>query len=471
MPEFTCEREVPFPVADVFAWHLRPGALERLIPPWADARVVSRKGEVSDGGRVHVRVKRGPVAFDWKLRHTAFEPGRLFRDEQEAGPFRSWKHSHEFEPAGRGGTRLRDRIEWEPPAAPASTVFARAAVEREMTRMVSFRQRRLAHDLGRHAAVQGTPLTVAVTGSSGLVGGALRHFLTTGGHAVVSVVRRKPDPARGEIAWDPMEGRIDREGLEGVDAVVHLAGENLAGSRWTPAKKKAIRRSRVAGTRVLVDALNQLRRPPRVLVSASAIGYYGNRGNERVTEASPPGRGFLPDLCREWEAEAAKAKRSGVRVVLLRTGLVLSPAGGALGSMLLPFKLGVGGRLGTGRQFVSWIDHDDLLGLVLHAVTTPSLRGPVNAVAPHPVSNATFATALGRALNRPTLVPAPSLAVKAMFGEMGATLLLQGARVLPEAAQESGFRFAYEGVDESLGFQLGRPSGQPGSSTGPAGSS
>ncbi len=455
MPEFVCESEVPFPAGDVFDWHMRPGALERLIPPWAHARVVSRQGEVSDGGRVHVRVERGPVKFDWKLRHTAFEPGRLFRDEQESGPFRSWKHTHEFEPAGQG-TRLRDRIAWEPPAAPASTVFAAPAVEREMKRMAAFRQQRLAHDLGRHAALSGQPLTVAVTGSSGLVGEALRHFLTTGGHAVVSVVRRKPDPARNEIAWDPMEGRIDRAGLEGVDAVVHLAGENLAGSRWTPGKKTAIQRSRIVGTRVLVEALNQLRRPPRVLVSASAIGWYGNRGAERITESSEPGRGFLPDLCRAWEAEAAKAKRSGIRVVLLRTGLVLSPAGGALGSMLLPFKLGMGGRLGTGRQFVSWIDHDDLLGLVLHAVATPSVRGPVNATAPHPVSNATFATALGRALHRPSLVPVPSLAVKAMFGEMGTTLLLEGARVLPEAAQQTGFRFAFEGVEESLAFQLGR---------------
>lgn len=464
MPTFSSAREVPFPVRDVFAWHMRPGALERLIPPWADARVVARKGAISDGGHVRIRVKRGPVSFDWKLRHTAFEQDRLFRDEQESGPFRSWKHSHEFEPAGKG-TRLRDRIEWAPPAAPAATVFARPAVEREMKRMVAFRQRRLTHDLSRHAAAPADPLTVAVTGSSGLVGAALRHFLTTGGHAVVSVVRRKPDPARGEIAWDPMEGRIDREGLEGVDAVVHLAGESLAGNRWTPAKKQAIRRSRMAGTRVLVDAVNRLRRPPRVLVSASAVGFYGNRGNERVTEASRPGRGFLPDLCREWEAEAAKAERSGVRVVLLRTGLVLSPAGGALGSMLLPFKLGVGGRLGTGRQFVSWIDHDDLLGLVLHAVTTPSLRGPVNATAPHPVSNATFATALGRTLGRPSLVPAPSLAVKAMFGEMGQALLLHGARVLPGAAQQSGFRFHFEGVEESLAFQLGRlPAGQAASS-------
>lgn len=467
MPEFVCESELPFPVGDVFDWHMRPGALERLIPPWADARVVSRDGEVAAGGRVHVRVKRGPLGFDWRLRHTAFEPGRLFRDEQESGPFRSWKHTHEFEPAGEG-TRLRDRIEWEPPAAPAATVFARPAVEREMRRMVAFRQCRLAHDLARHAALSGKPLTVAVTGSSGFVGTALRHFLATGGHSVVSVVRRKPDPARGEIAWDPMEGRIDREGLEGVDAVVHLAGENLAGSRWTPAKKNAIRRSRLVGTRVLVNALDQLRRPPRVLVSASATGYYGDRGAERLTEASSPGRGFLPDLCRVWESEAAKAERSGVRVVLLRTGLVLSPAGGALGSMLLPFKLGVGGRLGGGRQFVSWIDHDDLLGLVLHAVATPSLRGPVNAVAPHPVPNATFATALGRALGRPSLVPVPSLAVRAMFGEMGTALLLQGARVLPEAAQKGGFRFTYEGVDESLAFQLGRLGGRRGASAGPA---
>lgn len=288
-----------------------------------------------------------------------------------------------------------------------------------------------------------------------MVGSALCHFLTTGGHRVLPIVRRKPARDKGEIRWDPVEERIERERLEGVDAVVHLAGESIAGGRWTPPKKKAIWRSRVRGTGVLVRALNHLRRPPRVLVAASAVGIYGNRGSERITESSKAGKGFLAELCQAWEAETNKAKRAGIRVVNLRAGLVLSPAGGALGSMLLPFRLGAGGRLGTGRQYISWIDHDDMVALVFHALANDSIRGPVNATAPNPVPNATFASILGRVLKRPTLVPVPSLAVKGMFGEMGTALLLEGARVLPKVAESHDFRFERKGAEESLRFQLG----------------
>ncbi len=457
MIDFLHESELPFSVDKVFDWHMRPGALERLMPPWEDARIVSRTGRIEDGGRVHVRIRRGPLKVDWKLRHTSFERGRLFREEQESGPLGSWVHTHEFERRDGGSTVIRDHVAWEPPSPLgfATGSFARPVVERELERLFRFRRQRLVHDLGRHAGYVGAPLTVAVTGASGFVGSALCRFLSTGGHTVLPVVRRKPDRAKGEVFWDPMEGRIEGERLEGVDAVVHLAGESLLGRRWTSPKKRAIWKSRVTGTRVLVGALNRLRKPPSVLISSSAIGVYGDRGNERITEASKLGKGFLPELCQQWEAEACKARRSGIRVVLLRTGLVLSPAGGALGTMLLPFKLGIGGRLGTGRQFVSWIDHDDLVALVFHAMTTPSVRGPLNATAPHPVPNATFTTILGRVLKRPTLVPVPSLAVKAVFGEMGKKLLLEGARVFPEAARRKGFRFFYQGIEESLAFQLG----------------
>lgn len=455
MPTFVHECEIPFPVDEVFGWHMRPGALERLLPPWEDVRVVSREGGVAEGGLVRIRAKRGPISAEMKVRHTAFEENRLFRDEQVSGPLRSWVHSHEFEAGSSGATLLRDRIEWEPPGGAAGQIFARGVVEAELKRFFAFRGRRIAQDLARHRAWEGSRITVAVTGSSGFIGSALCHFLTTGGHRVLRIVRRKPGRDSGEIGWDPMEGRIERARLEGVDAVVHLAGESLTGERWTPAKKRAIWRSRIEGTRLLVDALAGLRRPPRVLVSSSAVGFYGDRGAERLTEAGRPGKGFLADLCREWEAEASAARRAGIRVVQLRSGLVLSPGGGALGTMLLPFKLGIGGRLGSGRQYVSWIDHDDLVALVFHAITTPSLRGPVNATAPHPVPNATFTTILGRVLRRPTLLPVPSLAVRGMFGEMGRTLLLQGARVLPEAATASGFRFDFESLEESLAHQLG----------------
>lgn len=454
MPSFVHEYEVPFPVDAVFDWHTRPGALERLLPPWEDVRIVAREGTIDDRGTVTIRARRGPLKADLRLRHTACERPRFFRDEQVSGPLASWVHDHEFEDRGDGATLVRNRIEWKPPLGSAASIFTRGVIESELRRFFAFSGRRITQDMTRHAAYGPPPLRVAVTGASGFVGSALCDFLTTGGHEVSPIVRRKPRRERGEIFWDPMERRIEGQRLEGVDAIVHLAGESLSKGRWNPPKKKAIWQSRIVGTRLIVAAMSRLRRPPPVFVSSSAIGYYGNRGAERLTENSRPGKGFLSDLCREWESEAAKA-RPGVRVVQLRTGLVLSPAGGALGTMLLPFKMGVGGRLGTGRQYVSWIDHDDLVALIFHAITTPSLRGPVNATAPHPVPNATFTTILGRALRRPTLLPVPSLAVKGIFGEMGTALLLEGARVIPDAAARSGFRFDFEGLDESLAYQLG----------------
>ena len=455
MKVFIHEAELPFPVRQVWEWHMRPGALERLLPPWEDVRVVSRSGGIDDGGRIHLRVRRGPIRVDIRVRHTDFEPERRFADEQSSGPLGPCVHRHEFEPRGTDACLVRDRVEYGRPER-GIRALASSTIEGEMKRYFRFRARRIGHDLARHSAYDGPPLRVAVTGSGGFVGSALSHFLTTGGHEVVPIVRTPPDRACGEVHWDPKGGRIEGGRLDGLDAVVHLAGESISGGRWTAARKREIWRSRVEGTRLLVGALNQLRNPPRTLVSASAIGYYGDRGSERLSEGSGPGVGFLPDLCREWEAEALKARRSGMRVVALRTGLVLSPAGGALETMLLPFRLGVGGRLGSGRQFVSWIDHDDMVALVHHALVTPSLRGPVNATSPYPVANATFATRLGRALRRPTLLPVPSLGVRGIFGEMGRALLLQSARVLPDAALESGFRFEFGCVDESLAHQLGR---------------
>ncbi|MGI9628688.1 MAG: TIGR01777 family oxidoreductase [Longimicrobiales bacterium] len=454
MPEFLHESTVPHPAKRVFDWHMRPGALERLTPPWENVRVVGREGGIQDGGSVHLKIRRGPVKADWRLRHVDFEDGKRFADEQVSGPLGAWHHSHEFEENGRDACLVRDRVRWEPPLGSAGRMFGTAVVEKELGRLFRFRRTRLLHDLGRHVGTR-RPLTVAITGASGFIGSALSHFLTTGGHTVRPLVRRKPDRDKGEIYWDPMEGKIERDRLDGLDGIVHLAGESLSGGRWTAAKKRAIWKSRLEGTKVLVGALNSIANPPKVLVSSSAIGFYGDRGNEQLTETSSRGKGFLSDLCSEWEEEALKAKRSGIRVVLMRTGVALSPAGGALGTMLLPFKLGVGGRLGSGRQYVSWIDHDDLVALYFHALVTPSVRGPVNGTAPLSVPNSTFTTTLGRVLSRPTFIPVPALAVKGMFGEMGKALLLEGARVLPEAAQQSGFEFFHEGLEDSLRFQLG----------------
>jgi uncharacterized protein (TIGR01777 family) len=295
-----------------------------------------------------------------------------------------------------------------------------------------------------------TRLRVAVTGATGLVGGALWPALATAGHRVDRVSRRPPRPGTTDIHWDPASGRLDAHALEGVDAVVHLAGESIAAGRWTAAVKARIRESRVEGTRLLAETLAQLDRRPRVLVSVSAVGYYGDRGDEPLTEESPPGSGFLASVARAWEAAADPARVAGIRVVHPRLGLVLAGQGGALPRMLRPFRLGLGGAIGSGRQYWSWIALADVVRVIELALGAEEIRGPVNAVAPVPATNRAFTRALGQVLGRPTLLPLPAPVVRLLMGEMGQALLLGSARVLPRRLERAGFRFRYPELPSAL---------------------
>jgi len=306
-------------------------------------------------------------------------------------------------------------------------------------------------DTGCRGSGRGYRLRVAVTGSTGLVGSEVAAGLSAAGQEVVHLVRRAPAPGEAAVRWDPAKGEIDAAGLEGLDAVVHLAGENVGSGRWSSARKAAIRHSRVNGTRLLCDALAGLDRPPKTLVCASAIGYYGNRGEEPLTEESPPGVGFLAEVCREWESASEPAVRKGIRVVTLRIGIVLSPKGGALAQMLPPFRAGFGGVLGGGRQYVSWIALDDLSLVIFHALRRGDLSGPVNAVAPRPVTNREFTEALGKALSRPTPFPVPAFALRIALGrEMADSLLLASARVVPRRLEETGFQFRFPELPAAL---------------------
>ncbi|GMR11949.1 MAG: TIGR01777 family oxidoreductase [Gemmatimonadota bacterium] len=424
--------------------------------------MVRKTGGIEDGGRVVLRVRRGPAKFRWELVHSDYEEGRRFCDEQVRGPLAKWRHEHRFTATDNGGCLVEDIVDWAPPLGPAGQLFAGPVVDRELGRLFAFRYRRLRDDLDRARRYGGRePLTVAVTGASGLVGSALVHMLDAAGHKVLQLVRRPTGPHDNLVQWDPKTGEIDGRKLEGIDALVHLAGESITGERWSDDKKKRILESRVKGTELLSLTISRLASKPKVMVSASAVGYYGDRGNELLTEGSKPGKGFLSGVCRQWEAATRHAERSGVRVVHLRTGMVLNPRGGALGTMLLPFKVGIGGRLGSGKQYVSWIDADDLLGLINHAICEDSVSGPLNASAPYPVPNATFADVLGRVLHRPTVIPVPGLAIRALFGEMGRELLLQGQRVLPKKAEATGYEFLFPGLEDSLRFELGRPDTPP----------
>ncbi|MDH3626050.1 MAG: TIGR01777 family oxidoreductase [Acidobacteriota bacterium] len=296
---------------------------------------------------------------------------------------------------------------------------------------------------------------VAITGASGLVGRALCRSLSTTGHDVVRLVRRQPTAA-DEVLWNPATEEIDGRALEGIDAVVHLAGESVAGRRWTDPVKKRIRDSRVLGTRLLVRTLAGLDRPPAVLVSASATGFYGDRGDETLDETSDRGEGFLADVCGQWEAETDVLAQRGVRVVIPRLGVVLAGGGGALTKMLLPFRLGLGGRLGSGHQWMSWVGLEDLVGMLQMVIRDLRIDGVFNAVSPEPCTNREFTRTLGRVLGRPTLLPVPAFLLRWVAGEMADELLLAGARVYPRRLMDLGFEYRQSNIEETLRSELGR---------------
>jgi uncharacterized protein (TIGR01777 family) len=454
MTRVELESEMPVSAEQLFAWHSRPGAFERLAPPWEEIRVLERRGTIRDGDRLVLELRMGPFPVRWVALHRDCIDGRQFVDVQESGPFAEWTHLHRFTPQEEHRSLLLDRIDYRLPLGALGALVAGRGVRGMLEKNLRFRHRRTRGDLERHRAMA-EPKRIVVTGSSGLVGSALVPFLTTGGHRVDRLVRRTPAPDSTEIRWDPARGEIEAGALEGADAVVHLAGESIAAGPWTEERKRAIRDSRVESTRLLSETLAGLRTPPKVLVSASAVGYYGDRGDEELTEESAPGTGFLSDVSRQWEAAAAPAENAGIRVARLRIGVVQSATGGMLAKLLTPFKLGAGGPIGSGRQWVSWIALDDLVGAIHLLLSREDLSGPFNATAPNPVTNAEYARTLARVLRRPAFFPLPAAVVKTLFGEMGEATILSGQRVLPARLQAAGFEWRFPELEGALRAELG----------------
>lgn len=457
---FQASIELPVAAREAFDWHERPGAFERLSPPWQEVEVVERSGGIRDGARVVLRMSVGPASLRWVVEHRDYEPGVRFRDVQITGPFAHWEHEHRFEPVSDSLVRLIDDIDYAPPLGALGRMLGGSKVDGMLRQLFTYRHAITRDDLALHGGFGDRPRRrVAITGSSGLVGSALRHLLTTGGHEVLRIVRRSPRD-EDEIQWDPESGIERLDALEGVDAVVHLAGENIA-ERWNDEKRRRIRHSRVQGTRTLCDALTQLQSPPGVLVSASAIGYYGNRADELLTEDSAAGRMFLSDVCQQWEAACDGARDAGIRVVHPRFGMVLSPQGGALAKMLTPFRLGAGGAVGKGDQYWSWVSLDDAISAVYHALMNEALSGPMNVVSPNPATSRSFARTLASVLHRPAIAPLPASAARMALGSMADELLLASARVQPSVLLDNEYEFRDADLEAALRRMLGRMKLQP----------
>ncbi|MES2121179.1 MAG: TIGR01777 family oxidoreductase [Chlamydiota bacterium] len=433
--QFSFQSELPVSVQEAFSWHMNNGALERLIPPWIHAQPLFPPGRPDEeGSQVGIQVKRGLVHFHWLLEHAQYVKDQEFTDIQLKGPFRSYSHCHRFLPLTASTSVLRDEITYETP------YFAKK-VARELSRYCSWKHAIIRQDLECYARYPKTPLRILVSGSSGFIGGGLVYFLRALGMDVTRLVRRKTAQCTDAICWDAESGTFQREDFEGFDAVIHLSGANIAEKRWSEKQKQKLFQSRCRDTWVLSQALSRLDQLPKTIICASAVGFYGDRGEEILTEQSPQGSGFLADLCSKWDQSLQAVEARGVRVVHTRFGQVLGSSGGVLKKMLPLYRMGLGGKLGSGKQWISWMGIDDLYGALYHILRTESLRGAVNCVAPQSLRQGEFAALLARKVHRPMCGHLPAGLLKWVMGEMAEELLLASAKVQPAKLMESGYAF------------------------------
>jgi uncharacterized protein len=449
MPQFKSSVELPVAIEEAFAYHEREGALQRLIPPWENVSVESSDHSIKPGARVTLKTRVAGVPVRWVAEHRAYEPPTKFEDVSLSGPFTSWHHQHRFRSLASHSTELTDQIDYEVPLGALGQLAGGSFVENKLKAMFAYRHRVTRDDLALVDRYKLAPQSIAITGSSGLLGRELTSLLSLLGHQPLAAKREGQGVNTAFSLTRP-------EGWEGCDAVIHLAGKSIADERWTPKVKEELRASRVEPTRKLCETLAALRNPPKTLLCASAIGIYGNRGDEWLNEDSTIGNDFLAEIGEQWEQACAPARMAGIRVVNLRFGIILSPRGGALAKMLAPAKLGLAGPMGNGKQWMSWIAIDDAMGAIYHALATEALTGALNVVAPHPQTNQSFARTLGGVLSRPAFLPAPAFALRLALGEMADALLLTSARVRPQRLESSGYEFRFPELGPALRHMLGR---------------
>ncbi len=472
MPVFSASTQLDFPQESVFQYHATRGAIDRLIPPWEAVTIAERTDSLRVGSEVVLVNRQFGISQRWLARHTRLEPNSLFEDTLVRGPFRRWVHEHRFEAIDSHRSRLTDSIQFELPLAPLSHV-AMPWVRSKLQAMFRYRHRTTADDLSAmqrlSTITDAMPLTnakhrpprIAVTGSSGLIGRRVIEMACVFGWDVVRIVRPGTKLPQGAFPTGVGVAQIesstdsDRILLEDLDAVIHLSGFGIAEKRWTAEVKKKISDSRMRSTGQLIQFCKSLNQPPRALVSASGVGYFGDAGDRECREDGPPGTGFLADLASDWESAAMAYEADGGRVALSRFAMVLHPRFGALAPLLTPFRLGLGGPMGSGQQYWPWVHIDDAANILLHLAVNPECNGPYHAAAPEPPTNREFARTLAGVLHRPSILPVPSFALRLLLGEMADSLLLASARTTTDRLLASGYAFRFPTLRGALTALLG----------------
>lgn len=472
MPNFEASSTFPCERATLFDYHRAHGAIDRLIPPWERVTVLASQDSLEVGSKVVLENTLFGIRQTWQASHVELDPGRLFVDRIEQGPFRSWLHRHEFEDISHNKSRLTDRIAFELPLAPASNI-ALGWVQQQLHAMFRYRHRITADDIAAQIRLMPFfPLSarprIAITGSSGLIGQRTLELASVLGMDVIRIVRsqtlarRQRDPENVRSAQLDLRSAQDRHALEGLDAVIHLGGAGIGDRRWSARVKQSLRDSRVQSTQRMVDFFKQLDRPPKALVSASGIGIFGDRGEEICREDSKPGLSddFLVSVAKDWEAASQEFGMLG-RVAIARLGVVLHPRAGALPKLLTPTRLGVGGPIGSGRQYWPWVHVDDAANILLHLAFHPTCSGPFHVVSPEMSTNRQFTQSLAEILHRPAFLPAPAWAMKLLLGEMAGPLLLSSTKATTERLLASGYQFRFSNLSSAFANLLGREDPAP----------
>ena len=445
----------------IWDWYNSDGAFRRIMPEWEGIQPINA-GRLVDGDETIFKVKMGPLRQKWVARHHSVVPGESFADRMIKGPFGAWNHHHEFESKSGQMTSVIDNVEYKLPLHIFTGWSAGFTVLPRMKQMFEFRSVRVANDLKQIQATAKLPRQrILVSGSTGMIGLQLCAFLEAAGHDVHRLLRpstKLPSDVDSTkvVKWNDLTGEILEGDMNGFDSIIHLAGAGIGDKRWSKKRLKLIRDSRIIPTENLAKIVAGLENPPKKMLCSSAIGFYGNRGTEVLDENSSAGNDMLSDLCKDWENASSAAKDAGINVIHLRTGIVMSPLGGALAKLLLPAKMGAGGPVGGGRQMQSWISLDDEIYAIHHLMMKEDSEGVYNLTAPNPVSQKQFAKTLGKVLRRPAFAPLPGFVIKILFGQMGKKLVLEGQDVRPNRLLESGYEFTHSELESCLRSCLGK---------------